>query len=47
MTGDWHGNMQNYINSKLKIFKLQKKTQFSIVNKNSFKKLKKIIFQEN
>ena len=22
---DWHGNMQNYINSKFKIFKLQKK----------------------
>ena len=22
---DWHGNMKNYINSKLKIFKLQKK----------------------
>lgn len=35
---DWHGNMSNYINSKLKIFALQKKNQFSLVNK----KLKKI-----
>ncbi len=34
---DWHGNMKNYIESKFKIFKLQKKNQFSIANK----KLKK------
>ena len=37
---DWHGTMQNYINSKLKIFKFQKKNQFSLVNdklKNLFK----------
>ena len=36
---DWHGNMLNYINSKLKIFSLQKKNQFLLVNK----KLKKIV----
>ena len=30
---DWHGNMSNYINSKLKIFALQKENQFSLVNK--------------
>ena len=30
---DWHGNMQNYINSKFKIFKFQNKTQYSIINK--------------
>ena len=30
---DWHGNMKNYINSKFKIFNLQNKNQFSIVNK--------------
>ena len=29
---DWHGNMMNYINSKLKIFKLQKKNQFALIN---------------
>ena len=37
---DWHGNMQSYKNSKLKIFKLQKRNQFSLVNnklKNLFK----------
>ena len=34
---DWHGNMKNYIESKFKIFRLQKKNQFSIANK----KLKK------
>ena len=30
---DWHGNIKNYMDSKFKIFKLQKKNQFSIVNK--------------
>ena len=35
---DWHGNMSNYVNSKMKIFKIQKKNQFAIVNKN-FKKI--------
>ena len=36
---DWHGNMFNYIDSKLKIFMHQKKNQFALVNK----KLKEII----
>ncbi len=30
---DWHGNMKNYLNSKLKIFNLQSKNHFAIVNK--------------
>ena len=30
---DWHGNMKNYMDSKFKIFNLQNKNQFSIVNK--------------
>ena len=29
---DWHGNMNNYLSSKLKIFKLQNKKQFAIIN---------------
>ncbi len=40
---DWHGNMKNYINSKLKIFKNQKKNQYSITSekfKQVFKKRK-------
>ena len=40
---DWHGNRQNYLNSKLKIFNLQKKTQFAIINQ----KLKKIFIKKN
>ena len=35
---DWHGNFSNYINSKLKIFRFQKKNQFALVNKK-FKKI--------
>ncbi|MDC0619253.1 UDP-N-acetylmuramoyl-L-alanine--D-glutamate ligase [Pelagibacteraceae bacterium] len=38
---DWHGNMMNYRNSKLKIFMSQKKNQFALVNnklKTVFKK---------
>ena len=38
---DWHGSMKNYINSKFKIFKLQNRNQFSLVNKefkSNFKK---------
>ena len=31
---DWHGSMREYVNSKLKIFRLQTKSQFSIINKN-------------
>ena len=30
---DWHGNMNNYINSKFKIFRNQKRQQYSFVNK--------------
>ena len=30
---DWHGNMKNYIHSKLKIFNLQNKNQYALVNK--------------
>ena len=40
---EWHGNMMNYINSKLKIFMFQEKNQFALVNnklKNFFKKKK-------
>ena len=39
---DWHGNRTNYLNSKLNIFRLQKRTQYAIINKN-FKK----IFKKN
>ncbi len=38
---DWHGNIKNYINSKLKIFSNQKKNQYSILNFNLKKYLKK------
>ena len=31
---DWHGSMQNYSNSKFKIFKLQQKDDFALINKN-------------
>ena len=34
---DWHGNMTNYLNSKLKIFQLQSKNHFALINKK-FKK---------
>ena len=34
---DWRGSMLNYKNSKLKIFDLQDKKQFSLINKK-FKK---------
>ena len=34
---DWHGTKKKYLNSKLKIFYLQKKKNFAIINK-SFKK---------
>tara|TARA_A100001015_G_C15040410_1_gene739222 strand:- start:3513 stop:4790 length:1278 start_codon:yes stop_codon:yes gene_type:complete len=30
---DWHGNMKNYLNSKLKIFDLQEKKHYAIINK--------------
>ena len=35
---DWHGNMLNYKNSKLKIFVNQQKKQFALINKK-FKKI--------
>ena len=35
---DWHGNKNNYLSSKLKIFKLQNKKQFAIINAK-FKKI--------
>tara|TARA_B100000941_G_scaffold287818_1_gene263632 strand:- start:81 stop:1349 length:1269 start_codon:yes stop_codon:yes gene_type:complete len=38
---DWHGNMKNYMDSKFKIFKLQNKNQFSIVNKKLSKNFNK------
>lgn len=38
---DWHGNLRNYINSKFKIFSNQKKNQYSILNFNLKKYLKK------
>ena len=38
---DWHGNIRNYINSKLKIFSNQTKNQYSILNSNLKKHLKK------
>ena len=47
---DWHGSMNNYIQSKLKIFCLQNKNNFALVNdkfKNIFKKknfLSKLVF---
>jgi len=31
---DWHGSMKNYINSKFRIFNLQEKYNFALVNKN-------------
>ena len=35
---DWHGSKNNYLNSKLKIFNLQKAKNFAIINKNLKKK---------
>ncbi len=35
---DWHGSMQAYIKAKLKIFSLQDKSNFALVN-NDFKKI--------
>ena len=34
---DWHGSMKNYLNSKLKIFNLQNKNHYALVN-NRFKR---------
>ena len=38
---DWHGNKNTYLNSKLKIFHLQKKKNFEIINKNLKKEFTK------
>jgi UDP-N-acetylmuramoylalanine--D-glutamate ligase len=38
---DWHGNLLNYTDSKLKIFRLQKKKQFAILNSKLIKFFKK------
>jgi len=40
---DWHGNINNYLNSKLKIFCLQKKNHYAIINM----KFKKIFKKKN
>lgn len=37
---DWHGNMHNYFNSKLKIFKHQRKNHFAIINNSIIKNFK-------
>ena len=50
---DWHGSKQNYLNSKLKIFRHQTSKHYAIISKNFkniFKKRKfssKLIFPEN
>ena len=31
---DWHGSKKNYVNSKFKIFKHQRKSQYSLINNN-------------
>ena len=40
---DWHGSFKYYLYSKLKIFNLQKKTQFALIHK----KIKKIFLNNN
>ena len=31
---DWHGTKENYLNSKLRIFRLQNKNHYALINKN-------------
>ena len=31
---DWHGNVKNYLNAKLKIFDLQKRDHYALINKD-------------
>ncbi len=38
---DWHGNMKDYVDSKFKVFKFQKKSQFSLMNRNLWSKFKR------
>ena len=40
---DWHGNMNNYLSSKLKIFRLQSKNHYALANK----RFKKIFLEKN
>ncbi len=40
---DWHGNMANYLNSKLKIFRLQKNNNYALTNN----KIKKYYIKRN
>ena len=40
---DWHGNRNNYLNAKLKIFKHQKKNQYALINS----KIKKNFLKKN
>ncbi len=42
---DWHGNMKNYINSKLKIFHNQRKDQYSLIHNKLIKKFKQKKFR--
>ena len=44
---DWHRTKKNYINSKFKIFNLQKRYQHSLVNDKLKSSLKKEIYREN
>ena len=37
---EWHGNLRNYLNAKLRIFNLQSNNQYAIINKS----LEKIFF---
>ncbi len=41
---DWHGNINNYLNSKLKIFSQQTKNQYAILNRKLRKKFYKKSF---
>ena len=31
---EWHGNLRNYLNAKLRIFNLQSNNQYAIINKS-------------
>ena len=42
---EWHGNMINYVNSKLKIFISQKKNNFALINEKLKKTFKKRNFK--
>ena len=46
---DWHGNMKNYLNAKLKIFSLQNKKDFAYISqdKNINRHFKKNKFKSN